>query len=32
MESVPGAVATGSPLIARPYPVATAPRTDLILN
>ena len=37
MESVPGAVATGSQLIARIelrgfYPVATAPGTDLTLK
>ena len=38
MESVPGAIATGSQLIARieicedGYPVATAPGTDLILK
>ena len=35
MESVPGAVATWSQLIARienGYPVATAPGTDLILK
>ena len=37
MESVPGAVATGSQLVGRidcedVYPVATAPGTDLILK